>query len=107
MVPNIPPTSERAADSARNCNKIFAVLVSADSHPQPDLPSTFGDAHQHDIHDSNATDQERYSGNGREQQRQGRCRGGNCVCNVGQVAESTESESRCYSLVSPPERRQK
>ena len=43
--------------------------MGADGHANPDLAGAFGDAHQHDVHDANATDNQRHTGNEGQQNR--------------------------------------
>ena len=46
--------------------------LGADGHAQADFAGALGDADEHDIHDADATHEQRHGGDGGQQQRRGR-----------------------------------
>ena len=78
------PTSVRCADAAEHADETAQQAqrdglnqelqpdvagLRADGDADADLAGAFGDAHEHDVHDADAADQERDAGDGPEQQR--------------------------------------
>ena len=62
------PITEMITASSRNCSQDVP-FACADRHADADLAGAFGDRDQHDVHDADAADQQRYRSDRAEQQR--------------------------------------
>ena len=61
ITPIMPPRKVNTAASIRNCPQISGPLGS-EGFANADFPASFHDGHQHDIHDPDATYQQRNAG---------------------------------------------
>ena len=64
----MPPIALSVTASIRNCEQDVAA-VRADGHADADLARALGHAHEHDVHDPDAADEERDAGDRAEQAR--------------------------------------